>query len=106
VDAQTCRSIVPPLTPETLGGIYTRRSGNANPQRTSQAFAWAFQDLGGEIREHTPVLEILAEGGKVKGLRTPQGEIHAAGVVVCAGCPCGPAAGPAGAGVPGGPRAL
>ena len=96
VDAQTCRSIVPPLTPDTLGGIYTRRSGNANPQRTSQAFAWAFQDLGGEIREHTPVLEILAEGGEVKGVRTPLGAVHAASVVVCAGAHAAPLLAPLG----------
>lgn len=85
IDGKACRSLVPSLTPETLGGIYTPRSGHANPQRASQAFAWALQDLGGDIREHTPVLEVLAEGGRVKGVRTPQGDIHAGSVVLCAG---------------------
>lgn len=85
IDAQACRKLVPALTPDTLGGIYTPRAGHANPQRTSQAFAWAFQDLAGEIREYTPALKILTAGGKVKGVRLQQGEIHAGSVVLCAG---------------------
>jgi sarcosine oxidase, subunit beta len=85
IDAKACRSLIPALTPDTLGGIYTPRAGHANPQRTSQAFAWAFQDLGGEIREYTPVLEILADGGKVTGVKSAHGDIHAGSVVLCAG---------------------
>lgn len=84
IDGPACRALVPALSPDTLGGIYTPRAGHANPQRTSQAFAWAFRDLGGEIREHTPVLELLAEGGRIRGVRTPAGEIHAGSVVLCA----------------------
>lgn len=84
IDGQTCRAMIPSLTAETVGGIHTSRSGHANPQRTSQAYAWAFQDLGGEIREFTPVLEILTLGGKAKGVRTPGGEIHSGAVVLSA----------------------
>lgn len=96
IDAQSCRALVPALTQDTLGCIYTPRAGHANPQRTSQAFAWALQDLGGEIREQTPVLEILTEGGKVKGVRMPQGEIHAGSVVLCAGAHNAPLLSPMG----------
>jgi sarcosine oxidase subunit beta len=84
LDGQGLRAMIPSLTEACLGGIYTPRAGHANPQRTSQAFAWAFTDLGGEIREHTPVLGILTEGGRVRGVRTPQGEIHGARVALCA----------------------
>jgi sarcosine oxidase subunit beta len=84
IDGKSCRELVPALTSDTLAGIYTDRAGHANPQRTSQAFGWAFQDLGGEIREYAPVLEILTDGGRVKGVRTPQGDIHAGAVVLCA----------------------
>ncbi|MBE2278088.1 MAG: FAD-binding oxidoreductase [Rhodobacteraceae bacterium] len=84
IDAKTCRELIPALTPHTLGGIHTPRAGHANPQRTSQAFAWAFQDLGGEIREYTPVLDLLTRGGRISGVRTPWGEIHAGSVVLCA----------------------
>ncbi|MBX5173368.1 FAD-binding oxidoreductase [Rhizobium sp. NZLR1b] len=84
LDGDAMRKLIPCLSPNCLGGIWTSRSGHANPQRTSQAFAWAFNDLGGEIREYTPVLELLAEGGKVKGVRTPQGELHCDKLALCA----------------------
>ncbi|MCP8897470.1 FAD-binding oxidoreductase [Shinella daejeonensis] len=84
LDGATMRKMIPCLSERCLGGIWTNRSGHANPQRTSQAFGWAFTDLGGEIREYTPVLEVLVEAGKVKGVRTPQGEIHCGNVALCA----------------------
>lgn len=84
IDAAACRDLIPALTPKTLGGIYTPRAGHANPQRTSQAFAWAFQDLGGEIRQHTPVLAVLEAGGRVVGVRTPAVDIASATVVLSA----------------------
>lgn len=84
IDPQACREIIPILTPEVRAGIYTSRSGHANPQRVSQAFAWAFQDLGGTIAEHTPVYEVLASGGKVTGVRTSKGVINGGRVVLAA----------------------
>jgi len=84
LDGNALRKMVPCLSEKCLGGIWTARSGHANPQRTSQAFAWAFTDLGGEIREYTPVLEILTEGGRVKGVRTREGEMHCDRVALCA----------------------
>lgn len=84
IDAPTCRALVPALSEATLGGIYTPRSGHANPQRTSHAFAWALQDLGGEIREHTPVLSVLERAGRAVGVRTAMGDIHADRVILCA----------------------
>jgi sarcosine oxidase subunit beta len=84
IDAKTCRTLIPALTEATLGGIYTTRAGHANPQRTSQAFAWAFRDLGGEIREYTPVLSVLHNNGSVTGVRTSAGDISAGAVALCA----------------------
>lgn len=84
VDTQACREIIPILTPQVRGGIYTQRSGHANPQRTSQAFAWAFQDLGGTILEHTPVYEVLVEKSRVIGVRTKDGVIHGGRVLLAA----------------------
>ena len=84
LDGATMRKMLPCLSEKCLGGIWTSRSGHANPQRTSQAFAWAFADLGGEIREYTPVLEVLVDGDRVKGVRTPGGDIHCARIALCA----------------------
>ncbi len=85
IDGKTCRELLPALSENVIAGVHTTRSGHANAQRASQAFAWAFQDLGGEIREHSPVLSIISTGGKVTGVRTAEGEIAAPSVVLCAG---------------------
>lgn len=85
ISGAEAREIVPALTPRTLGGIHTTRSGHANPQRTAQAFAWAFQRLGGTIMEFSPALGIEVTAGKVTGVRVPGGTIATGTVVNCAG---------------------
>ncbi|ACI59663.1 FAD dependent oxidoreductase (plasmid) [Rhizobium leguminosarum bv. trifolii WSM2304] len=84
IDADACRKLIPILSNETRAGVYTPRSGHANPQRVSQAYAWAFQDFGGTILENTPVYSVIEEAGKVKGVRTANGDILADRVVLCA----------------------
>lgn len=85
IDSKQCREIVPSLNEGIVGGIHTRRSGHGNPQRTSQAFAWAFQDLGGVILENTPAIGIETSGGKVTAVKTPTGTIFTDVIVNCAG---------------------
>lgn len=85
LDGAGARAIAPCLADSTLGGLYTTRGGHANPLRTSQAFAWAFRDLGGEVRENTPATGVRVEGGKVVAVETPQGSIATPVVVNCAG---------------------
>jgi sarcosine oxidase subunit beta len=85
IDAKTCRELLPALSETVVAGVHTSRSGHANPQRASQAFGWAFQDLGGEIIEHTPVLSVIERNGKVAGVRTAEGGLHTGSVVLCSG---------------------
>lgn len=85
VDGQEAREIVPCLNADVVGGIHTPRSGHGNPQRTSQAFAWALRDRGGEIREFTPATGFEMAGGRITGVVTPAGTIAAGCVVNCAG---------------------
>ncbi|MGO4568759.1 NAD(P)/FAD-dependent oxidoreductase [Rhizobium sp. 2YAF20] len=84
IDADACRKLIPILSNETRAGLYTPRSGHANPQRVSQAYGWAFQDVGGTIIENNPVYYVLEEAGKVKGVRASTGDIYADRVVLCA----------------------
>jgi sarcosine oxidase subunit beta len=85
LDARQAQEIVP-LTDETcLGGIHLRFGGHANPQRTVQAYAWALQDLGGQILQHCPALSIGTTGGKVTAVKTPRGWIGCDALVVAAG---------------------
>lgn len=85
IDGQEARQIVPCLPTDVIGAIHTTRSGHANPQRTSQAFAWAFQALGGRLLEFTPAVGIDSAGGRITGVRTPAGVIASERVVNCAG---------------------
>ena len=85
VDPSQIREMIPKITERTLGGIFYPDGGHANPQRTVQAFAWALQDLGGRLWQHTAVTGIDAAGGRVSSVETTAGVIQADVVVAAAG---------------------
>jgi sarcosine oxidase subunit beta len=85
LDAAQVRAAVPLAGDNVTGGIHLRFGGQANPQRTVQAYAWALQDLGGRILQHTPISRILAANGKVTGVATPRGVFACDHLVVAAG---------------------
>ena len=89
IDAREARERVPLAGDTVLGGVHFRVGGHANPQRTVQASAWALQALGGRIRQHAPVLDILTDGGRVAGVVTPDGPIACDHLVLAAGPPTG-----------------
>jgi sarcosine oxidase, subunit beta len=85
LDVQTLRELVPFVSPQAIGGVLCRYGGHANPQRTVQAYAWAMQDHGGRLLQHTQVTRILTEGGKVSGVMTDRGEFRCDTLVLAAG---------------------
>jgi sarcosine oxidase subunit beta len=85
LDPAQVRDFVPLAGDNVLGGIHLRFGGQANPQRTVQAYAWALGDLGGRILQHAPVTRILTAGGKVTGVETPRGAFACDHLVVAAG---------------------
>ena len=85
IDGSAARAIVPCLSDQTIGGLHTDRSGHANPQRATQAFAWALRDRGGDIRENMPATGIAVSGGKVTAVETPAGTIATPIVINTAG---------------------
>jgi len=85
LDPQQVRGFVPLAGDNVTGGIHLRFGGQANPQRTVQAYAWALQDLGGRISQHCPALAIREEGGKAAGVETPRGFLACDHLVVAAG---------------------
>ena len=85
LDPQGVREFVPLAGDNVTGGIHLRFGGQANPQRTVQAYAWALQDLGGRIIQHAPVTAIVTTGGKVTGVETPRGRFSCDHLVVAAG---------------------
>lgn len=85
LDAKQIKELVPIVGDNVVGGLYLRFGGHANPQRTVQAYAWALQDLGGRIRQHTPVTGFRTAGGRVTAVETAAGLVGADTVVLAAG---------------------
>ena len=79
------RDMIPGISEKILGGMFSPNAGHANPQRTVQAFAWAFQDLGGRLYQNTAVTDIKVVGGRVSSVETTAGAIKAEVVVGAAG---------------------
>ncbi len=85
LEADQVRAMVPLAGDNCLGGMHYRFGGHANPQRTVQAYAWALQDLGGRICQHSPVTGFETEGGKVVAVHATSGRYECDAVVVAAG---------------------
>jgi len=100
LDPKQLRELVPIVGDEVVGGLYLHFGGHANPQRTVQAYAWALQDLGGRVRQHTTVTDFRMAGGRVTAVVTDQGVVGADSVVLAAGPQTGLLAGMLGVSVP------
>ena len=86
MDTKLVQQAMPIVSPDIRGGIYRPEAGHANPQRTCQAYAWAIQDLGGRIYQHTTVTDFEVDRDKVTTVKTDRGDFGA-GFVVCAAGP-------------------
>ncbi len=78
-------ALLPGMSREWLGGIYTPSDGQADPVKTTRAFAEAARRRGAEIRTGCIVDGIETAGGAVTGLRTEAGDITACTVLLAAG---------------------
>ena len=85
LDPWEIRDMIPGLSERTLGGMFSPNAGHANPQRSVQAFAWAFQDKGGRLYQNTAVTGIQVADGRVTSVETTAGTIVADVVVAAAG---------------------
>ena len=84
LDAQQLRELVP-LAGECHGAIHLHFGGHANPHRTVQGYAWAMQDHGGRLLQHTTVLGFETAGGRVTAVQTDRGTFGCDHLVLCAG---------------------
>jgi sarcosine oxidase subunit beta len=85
LDVKQVQEAVPLAGDNCLGGVHYKFGGHANPQRTVQAYAWALQDLGGKIIQHSPVTGFETAGGKVTAVKTANATYGCDTVVVAAG---------------------
>lgn len=85
LDVKQVQEAVPLAGDNCLGGVHYKFGGHANPQRSVQAYAWALQDLGGKIVQHSPVTGFETAGGKVTAVKTASATYGCDAVVVAAG---------------------
>jgi glycine/D-amino acid oxidase-like deaminating enzyme len=74
----------PLLNPDAIAGALAVRHGHIYPEKTTEGYIQAFRRAGGEIHI-APVVELLRQGDRVQGVKTPDQTYHAANTVVCAG---------------------
>jgi sarcosine oxidase, subunit beta len=85
LDTKQVLDAVPLASEACFGGVHYKFGGHANPQRSTQAYAWALQDLGGKIIQHSPVIGFETAGGKVTAVKTANATYGCDAVVVAAG---------------------
>ena len=85
LDVKQVQEAVPLAGDNCFGGVHYKFGGHANPQRSVQAYAWALQDLGGKIVQHSPVTGFETAGGKVTAVKTANATYGCDAVVVAAG---------------------
>ncbi len=84
LDPAQLRELVP-LAGEAHGAYWHHFGGHANPHRTVQGYAWAMQDHGGRVLQHTTVLGFEVSGGRVTGVETDRGRLGCDHLVLAAG---------------------
>jgi sarcosine oxidase subunit beta len=86
ISVDEIRELEPDLNTDGLvAAAYEPESGYADPHSTTSAYVNRAEELGAEIFTGTCVREILVEEGRVAGVRTDEGRIAAATVVLAAG---------------------
>ena len=100
MDPDAIKELVPVVNPDVLGGVMSPTEGKTNPQRVVQAYAWAFQDLGGRLYQHTKATGFQIGGRKVTAVETDRGTISCDFVVSASGPQTGLLAEAAGAFIP------
>jgi sarcosine oxidase subunit beta len=73
------------LRADVIGGTFCPEDGWCDTYGATMGFAQAARALGVQIEEETPVTDILLDGGRVAGVRTPGGDVDAPLVVIAAG---------------------
>jgi glycine oxidase len=85
LDGDAVRREEPALGPAILGGVWCAAVSSVRAHRLTAALARSARLRGATILEHTPVEGFLTEGGRVRGVRTRQGDLRADVTVVAAG---------------------
>ncbi|MBI4013257.1 MAG: FAD-binding oxidoreductase [Candidatus Rokubacteria bacterium] len=83
--ADETREIVPDLTGEFAGALYSPRDGHCDPKRAVLAYAAQARQHGALVALRTKAVDLLVSDGAVAGIVTDRGQVRADRVVVAAG---------------------
>ncbi len=83
-------AIEPEVNLELLGYLYTPRRGQADPVKSTQAFAHAAQNAGASINTGQNVTAITVQGNGGYSVRTDRAEYSCQTLVLATGSWCGP----------------
>jgi glycine/D-amino acid oxidase-like deaminating enzyme len=72
-------------TDDLLDACYCPTDGHLQPAELVSGYLKVGKDCGVQYKTNSPVIEILHAGGRVQGVRTPEGEYHAPKVVNAGG---------------------
>ena len=82
---EAIHAIAPAIGAGVLAASFCPGDGHADPDMALAAYAGAARRLGADIREGIAAERILTANGRVTGVLTPAGPIHADAVIVAAG---------------------
>ena len=85
LEPQRLRELVPLVGDNFYKAVWHHFGGHANPHRTVQAYAWAMQDHGGRVLQHTTVHGFETTGGRVTAVQTSRGRLGCDHLVLAAG---------------------
>jgi glycine oxidase len=80
------REIEPLVSPRATSAIWIPDDHQVDNRGLVDALKTALQKCGGILKEDHPVSEVLTQGGRVRGVRTDEGDVEATCVVIAAGC--------------------
>lgn len=85
LDRQEIHELAPALSQHLVAGSYSPADGQADPPRTSRAFAAAARRHGASYLLHTSVTRLLVENRRAQGVETERGSLQAGQVILAAG---------------------
>src|SRR5690242_16749343 len=85
VDRAEALALAPGLSDRVVAGSYSPADGQADPRRTTRAFASAARRLGATYWTGTECAALLADAGRVEGAHTTRGDVLAGATVLAAG---------------------
>ncbi len=85
LDAEAAREREPLLAPDLRGALWSPREAHVYSPLMTRAYAGAAAALGASVEMGVPVIELLRQGERVRGIQTPSGPREAGLVILCTG---------------------